>query len=50
MSYEYYIKIVPTTFEYISGEVENSYQFVANSNAISGHYRLPGMCLLAARR
>jgi len=43
LSYEYYIKIVPTTFEYQDGSFEHSYQFVANSNEIMGHYRLPAI-------
>lgn len=46
VSYEYYIKIVPTTFEYQDGSLEHSYQFVANSNEIAGQYRLPGICRL----
>lgn len=41
LSYEYYIKVVPTSFVDLSGVERKSYQFVANSNSVAGHYRLP---------
>lgn len=40
VSYEYFIKIVPTLIEAADGVVHQSYQFVANSNEIVGRYRL----------
>lgn len=43
VSFEYYIKVVPTTFEFIDGTIEHSYQFDANSNEVIGHYRLPAL-------
>jgi len=43
VSYEYYIKIVPTIFQRLSGEQYESYQFVANSNEVGGRYRLPAI-------
>jgi hypothetical protein len=43
VSYEYYIKIVPTLYERINREIIESYQFVANSNELAGKYRLPAI-------
>jgi len=43
VSYEYYIKIVPTMFERINGDLFESFQFVANSNEVGGRYRLPAV-------
>lgn len=43
ISYEYYIKIVPTQYAPLSGEVYDSFQFVVNSNEIVGRYRLPAV-------
>jgi len=43
VSYEYYIKIVPTLYERINREIIESYQFVANSNELVGKYRLPAI-------
>ena len=40
-SYEYYIKVVPTQYEKLNGEIINSYQYTANSNEVFGRYRLP---------
>lgn len=42
-SYEYYIKIVPSRFAQLNGEVHDAFQFVANSNEVTGRYRLPAM-------
>jgi len=43
LSYEYYIKIVPTLYQKNNGELIESYQFVANSNELAGKYRLPAI-------
>jgi len=43
LSYEYYIKIVPTVYEKSSTELIEAYQFVANSNELAGKYRLPAI-------
>jgi len=43
VSYEYYIKIVPTLYQKSNGEVIDSYQFVANSNELAGRYHLPAI-------
>lgn len=42
-SYEYYIKIVPSSYQTLDGNVHDSYQFVANSNEVKGRYRLPAI-------
>jgi len=42
-SYEYYINIVPTQLEKLSGKVFNSFQYVANSNDVVGRYRIPAV-------
>jgi len=42
-SYEYYINIVPTQLEKLSGKVYNSFQYVANSNDVIGRYRIPAV-------
>jgi len=43
ISYEYYVKIVPTLYERVSGEIIEAYQFTANSNELAGKYRLPAI-------
>jgi hypothetical protein len=43
LSYEYFLTIVPTQFLKLNGEFYNSYQFVANSNEITGRYRVPAI-------
>jgi len=40
-SYEYYIKIVPTVYDKLNGKQYRSFQFVADSNEVSGRYQLP---------
>jgi len=40
-SYEYYIKIVPTVYHKLNGNTYRSYQFVADSNEVTGRYQLP---------
>eukprot|EP00808_Paulinella_micropora_P030488 g10501.t1 len=42
-SFEYYLKVVPTTFRKLSGEDVPSYQFVAASNDVAGRYRIPAL-------
>lgn len=42
LSYEYFIKIVPSTYEN-NGITHDSYQFVANSHQMVGRYRLPAI-------
>jgi len=42
-SFEYYVKIVPMRYEKLSGEVLDSYQYVANSNEINGHFAIPAL-------
>eukprot|EP00457_Paulinella_chromatophora_P008074 gb/GEZN01008101.1/.p1 GENE.gb/GEZN01008101.1/~~gb/GEZN01008101.1/.p1 ORF type:complete len:331 (-),score=47.64 gb/GEZN01008101.1/:447-1439(-) len=42
-SFEYYLKVVPTTFRKLDGTEVLSYQFVANSNDIAGRYRIPAL-------
>lgn len=42
-SYEYYIKVVPTQFQSLKGEMHHSYQYVANSNHIIGRFQLPAI-------
>lgn len=43
VSYEYYLRVVATKFVDLAGAVVPSYQFVANSNEVIGHYRLPAI-------
>lgn len=43
ISYEYYIKIVPTSYQKRSGQVTHNYQFVSNSNQLAGRYRVPAV-------
>jgi len=43
LSYEYFLTIVPTQFLKLNGEFYNSFQFVANSNEITGRYRVPAI-------
>lgn len=38
-SYEYYLKVVPTTYETLHGEIHRSFQYVAHSNAVVGRYQ-----------
>lgn len=40
-SYEYYIKVVPTQYEKLNGQLIQSYQYTANSHEVFGRYRLP---------
>jgi hypothetical protein len=42
-SYEYFIKVVPTKYEKLSGAKFDSYQFVSNSNVIVGRFNLPAI-------
>jgi len=43
VSYEYYIKIVPTKYEKLDGSVVDSYQYVSNHNDVVGRYRVPAV-------
>lgn len=40
-SYEYYIEIVPTQFQRLSGKVHSAYQFVANHMDNAGRFQMP---------
>lgn len=42
-SFEYYVKIVPSALTQGDGQKHHSYQFVANSHAVVGRYRLPAI-------
>lgn len=42
-SYEYFIKVVPTQFEKLSGSIVESYQYVSNSNVIVGRFQMPAI-------
>ncbi|CAM6001566.1 unnamed protein product [Sphagnum balticum] len=39
-SYEYYLKIVPSTYTTLSGDIYEAYQYVAHSNSVEGRYRI----------
>jgi len=42
-SYEYYVKIVPMTYQKLDGNILDSFQYVANSNDILGRYAIPAI-------
>jgi hypothetical protein len=42
-SYEYYIKVVPTKYEKLNGQLFDSYQYVSNSNVIVGRFQMPAI-------
>lgn len=42
-SFEYYIKVVPTHFETVKGDLFYSYQYTASSNEIRGPFRVPAI-------
>ena len=43
ISFEYYIKVVPTTYESLSGHKTRTYQFTASSNWLIGHVQVPAV-------
>lgn len=42
-SFEYYIKVVPTTYSELDGHITKTYQFTASSNALVGHFQVPAI-------
>ena len=42
-SFEYYLKVVPSSYEPLAGGTYDCFQYVASSNQINGRYRLPAV-------
>jgi len=42
-SYEYFLKVVPSKFDKLNGERFDAYQYVSNSNVITGRFQLPAI-------
>ncbi|XXQ31370.1 Endoplasmic reticulum vesicle transporter C-terminal domain-containing protein [Plasmodiophora brassicae] len=43
ISFEYYIKIVPTIYTELNGKSTRTFQFTANSNSLEGHFQVPAV-------